>query len=632
MHGMMGMGMGWDQQKPKRPLTRETLLRILAFFKPYAVYAWGVLLTVVVMAALGVLPAYIVRAIFDNALNPAHPDGDLLNWLVIAFVAAPVISGLIGVWQNYLGVMMGQKVMYDLRNTLYSHLQRLSLRFFTSTRTGEVISRVVNDVNGVQDVVTGTFTSIVSNVLTLVVTAVAMFTIDWRLSLLSLCTLPLLIYPTLLVGRARYRISKDTQAKFASMSQILQETLSISGIVLVKSFMRQNFEVARFSKENADLMRLQIRGRMVGRWFFMLIGLFTAVAPALVYWFGGHEVIAGRMSIGDILAFTALVARLFLPVTTLLNVNTDVQSSLALFDRIFEYLDEKPEIVERPNPITPPQSAQRVEFSHVGFSYADGNRAALDDINFTMEPGTVTALVGPSGAGKTTITYLLPRLYDATEGQVCIDDYDVRDLCFEWLGEQIGIVTQETFLFNATVRENLRYGKPDATDEELIAAAQQAQIHGLIASMPNGYNTIVGERGYKLSGGEKQRIAIARVILKNPRILILDEATSALDSHSEAAVQAALANLMQGRTSLVIAHRLSTILSADQILFVQEGRIAERGSHAQLLTAEGLYSQLYERQFRNAQGEFAALPGSNGSNGHTPTLAEVAQKKVIAKE
>ena len=624
MHMMMGMGM--DQQKPKRPVTRATLLRILAFFKPYALYAWGVLLTVLVMAALGVLPAYIVRAIFDNALNPAHPDGDLLNWLVIGFVAVPIISGLIGVWQNYLGVMMGQKVMFDLRNSLYSHLQRLSLRFFTSTRTGEVISRVVNDVNGVQDVVTGTFTSILSNVLTLIVTAVAMFTIDWRLSLLSLCTLPLLIYPTLLVGRARYRISKDTQAKFATMSQVLQETLSISGIVLVKSFMRQGYEVARFSKENADLMRLQIRGRMVGRWFFMLIGLFTAVAPALVYWFGGHEVIAGRMSIGDILAFTALVTRLFLPVTTLLSVNTDVQSSLALFDRIFEYLDEKPDIVERPDPITPPQPAQRAEFSHVGFSYSDGNRPALADISFTMEPGTVTALVGPSGAGKTTITYLLPRLYDATEGQVSIDSYDVRDLSFKWLGDQIGIVTQETFLFNASVRDNLRYGKTDANDDELIVAAKQAQIHDLIASMPNGYDTIVGERGYKLSGGEKQRIAIARVILKDPRILILDEATSALDSHSEAAVQAALANLMQGRTSLVIAHRLSTILSANQILFVQDGRIAERGSHAQLLAAEGLYSQLYERQFRNAQGEFTALPATNGSNGHTPILVEGATK------
>ncbi len=618
MHMMMGMGM--DQQKPKRPLTRATLLRILAFFKPYSLYAWGVLLTVVVMAALGVLPAYIVRAIFDNALNPAHPDGNLLDWLVIGFVAVPIISGLIGVWQNYLGVIMGQKVMFDLRNTLYSHLQRLSLRFFTSTRTGEVISRVVNDVNGVQDVVTGTFTSILSNALTLIVTAVAMFTIDWRLTLLSLCTLPLLIYPTLLVGRARYRISKDTQAKFATMSQVLQETLSISGIVLVKSFMRQGYEVARFSKENADLMRLQIRGRMVGRWFFMLIGLFTAVAPALVYWFGGHEVIGGRMSIGDILAFTALVTRLFMPVTTLLNVNTDVQSSLALFDRIFEYLDEKPDIVERPIPITPPQPAQRAEFNHVGFSYSDGNRPALADISFTMEPGTVTALVGPSGAGKTTITYLLPRLYDATVGQVSIDSHDVRDLSFNWLGDQIGIVTQETFLFNASVRDNLRYGKTDANDDELIAAARQAQIHDLIASMPNGYDTIVGERGYKLSGGEKQRIAIARVILKDPRILILDEATSALDSHSEAAVQAALANLMQGRTSLVIAHRLSTILSADQILFVQDGRVAERGSHAQLLAAEGLYSQLYERQFRNSQGEFTALPtvnGSNGSNGHT---------------
>ncbi len=618
MHVMMGMGMGMDRQKPKRPVTRATLLRILAFFKPYARYAWGVLLTVVVMAALGVLPAYIVRAIFDNALNPAHPDGNLLDWLVIGFVAAPIISGLIGVWQNYLGVMMGQKVMFDLRNSLYSHLQRLSLRFFTSTRTGEVISRVVNDVNGVQDVVTGTFTSILSNVLTLIVTAVAMFTIDWRLSLLSLCTLPLLIYPTLLVGRARYRISKDTQARFATMSQILQETLSISGIVLVKSFMRQGYEVARFSKENADLMRLQIRGRMVGRWFFMLIGLFTAVAPALVYWFGGHEVIGGRMSIGDILAFTALVTRLFMPVTTLLSVNTDVQSSLALFDRIFEYLDEKPDIVERTSSITPAQPAQRAEFSHVGFSYADGNRPALVDISFTMEPGTVTALVGPSGAGKTTITYLLPRLYDATEGQLCIDGYDVRDLSFKWLGDQIGIVTQETFLFNASVRDNLRYGKTDANDDELIAAAKQAQIHDLIASMPNGYDTIVGERGYKLSGGEKQRIAIARVILKDPRILILDEATSALDSHSEAAVQAALANLMQGRTSLVIAHRLSTILSADQILFVQDGRIAEHGSHAQLLAAEGLYSQLYERQFRNAQGKFSALPAAIGSNGHTP--------------
>lgn len=623
MHGMM-MGMGFDRQKPKRPVTRETLLRILAFFKPYARYAWGVLLTVVFMSALGVMPAYISKAIFDSALNPAHFDGDLLNWLVLGFVAVPIVSGLMGVWQNWLGVVMGQKVMYDLRNLLYTHLQSLSLRFFTGTRTGEVISRLTNDVNGVQDVVTGTFTSIVSNVLTLVVTAVAMFTIDWRLTLLSLCTLPLLIYPTLLVGRARYRISKDTQTKMASMSHILQETLSISGIVLVKSFMRQALEVARFDKENVELMRLFIRGRMVGRWFFMMIGLFSAVSPAIVYWFGGHEVIGGRMSIGDIVAFTALLVRLFLPITTLLNVNSDVQSSLALFDRIFEYLDEKPDIVEKPSPITPPQPAQRVEFNHAGFSYGDATRKALEDISFTMEPGTVTALVGPSGAGKTTITYLLPRLYDVSEGQVCIDGYDVRDLSFAWLGEQFGIVTQETFLFNASVKENLQFGKPDASDEELIAAAKKAQIHDLIASMSEGYETIVGERGYKLSGGEKQRIAIARVILKNPRILILDEATSALDSHSEAAVQAALANLMQGRTSLVIAHRLSTILSADQILFVQAGRIAERGSHAQLLAAEGLYARLYERQFRQGLGDFSeevTTVVSNGSgNGHTPLV------------
>ncbi|HEY7093958.1 MAG TPA: ABC transporter ATP-binding protein, partial [Ktedonobacterales bacterium] len=441
-----------------------------------------------------------------------------------------------------------------------------------------------------------------------------------QLTLLSLGLLPVFVFLTTRVGAVRREVSKETQESLAEMSSMVQETLSVSGVLLTKTYGRQRQEIARFDKENQRLVGLQIRQQMVGRWFMMVIGTFFSIIPALVYLLAGYLAFGpGHSSsptqvaeiVGTLVAFTTLQTRLFFPVGALLNVQVELQGALALFERIFEYLDMPLEIVDRPNAatLTPDQVKGEVEFDDVTFRYrADSERPALDDVNFTAPAGKLTALVGPSGAGKTTMTYLVPRLYDVESGAVEIDGRDVRDITLESLGELIGVVTQETYLFHTTIRENLRYAKPDATDEDLERAARAAAIHERISELPEGYDTVVGERGYKLSGGEKQRIAIARVILKDPRILILDEATSALDTHSERLIQTALESVMQGRTTIAIAHRLSTILAADQILVVDAGRIVERGTHAELLAQGGLYARLYEEQFTSAQ-ELAALSG-----------------------
>jgi ATP-binding cassette subfamily B protein len=531
-------------------------------------------------------------------------------------IATPIISSALGLWQTYTNNTIGQGVMRDLRNSLYTHLQHMSLKFFTSTRTGEIQSRLSNDVGGVQAVLTDTASSILSNITVVISTVGAMFFISWQLTLLSLAILPFFLVLSRKVGKVRRRVSGETQESLADLTAHMQETLSVSGILLSKAFGRQAYEIERFEKENQRLSKLEVKRTMVGRGFFSLVGVFFSITPAFVYLIAGYLNVRGGTSpitTGEVVAFTTLQSRLFFPMGQLLNVQVEIQSALALFDRIFEYLDLEREIVDKDGAleISPDDVSGRVHFKDVWFRYErpittegeDERLWTIAGVDVVVPDGQLVALVGPSGAGKTTLTYLLPRLYDVNRGSVEIDGIDVRDIQLEALGEVVGMVTQETYLFNASVRDNLRYGNPDATDGEIEAAARAAHIWERISEMPEGLDTVVGERGYKMSGGEKQRLAIARVILKNPRILILDEATSALDTHSERLVQQALTPLVQGRTTIAIAHRLSTILAADTILYLDKGRVLERGSHAELLNKNGAYAALYHEQFSDGRVE-----------------------------
>ncbi|HZT96752.1 MAG TPA: ABC transporter ATP-binding protein [Chloroflexota bacterium] len=600
-------GLTRDDIGPVRPGTAR---RVASYFGPYKLQVVIVLVAILFIATLGLANPLLLKLIIDDAI--LHRSLSKLTLYAGLMIVIPIFTGLLGVGQTYLNNLIGLRVMRDLRNNLYEHLQAQSLRFFSDTRTGEIQSRLSNDVNGVQDVITNTATSVVSNITTTLTTVVAMFFLSWQLSVLSLGLLPVFLYITYRVGKIRREISKNTQKSMADMSALVEESLSVSGVLLTKVFGRQERSTQRFRTENQRLADLELRQQMIGRWFFMMISTFFSIAPALVYYLAGRIILSAPpghhtgVTIGTIVAFTTLQSRLFFPIGQLLQVQVQIQGSLALFDRIFEYLDLPIEIRSKPGAlVVDPQRTQgRVTFDHVDFAYdPEGTKLALHDINFEAEPGQLVALVGPSGAGKTTVTYLTARLYDVSRGAVKIDGHDVRDLELASLADIIATVTQETFLFHSTIRENLLFARPDASDAELAEATRAANIYDRIVDLPEGLDTVVGERGYRLSGGEKQRLAIARVVLKNPRILILDEATSALDTHSERLIQSALQPLTAGRTTLAIAHRLSTILRADLILMLQRGRIVERGTHAELLAQRGAYAALYHEQFADGRIE-----------------------------
>jgi ATP-binding cassette subfamily B protein len=659
-------GGGWfsyiryDEEQDRPSISWGLIRRTATYGRPYLGMILAMLGLILVITLLNLIPPLLMRAFIDKALP--QEDLRLLTLLALGMLAVPLITGLLGVGQRYFGAQVGEGVICDLRTALYAHFQRMSLRFFTNTQTGELISRLNNDVIGAQRAVSGTIVDVISSIITLVSVLLIMLRLEWRLTLLAVAVLPLFFVPARLLGRRLRAIVRQQLTLNSEMNAMMNETLNVSGALLVKLFGRATGEVLRFRSRAERVKAAGVRQAYMMRWFFLTVSLISAVGTVVVFWVGGLLVLQGSFTVGTIVAFTAYLGMLYGPLSSLTNARMDLSTSLVSFERVFEVLDLPVEIHDRPDALRLPVVSGEVRFESVSFSYQPGEDApgaaaglseverfghhgdsaapplsqeggrlpgqrgqtlahqtfevsedlkglpepeeevrwALRDVSFEVKPGQLAALVGPSGAGKTTITYLLPRLYDPTDGRIRIDGHDIRDLTLDTLAAQIGMVTQETYLFNDTIRANLLYARPEATEAEMVSACQAANIHEFIADLPDGYDTIVGNRGYRLSGGEKQRVAIARVILKDPRILVLDEATSSLDSQSEALIQQALEHIMLGRTSLVIAHRLSTVLSANTILVLDHGHLVEQGTHAELLALGGLYAALYETQFRLA--------------------------------
>ena len=597
--GLGPRGFLTDEEKQNMPtVTKELIFRILGYLKPYWLQFILVFVAILLSAVVGLYPSIITGRIVDQALG--GKDLALLIKLLLLAFGTVMASQIIGVVESYINSWISRRIIFDMKNQMYDHLQHMPHAFFTTEKQGDIITRMNTDISGVSSVISGTLTSIVSNIATVITTLVALFSMSWQLALVGIVVIPLLIIPTKAVGKTRWKLASESQAKADEMNQLINETLSVSGSMLVKLFTREKEEYDRFVKVNEEVTQLSLKETRSGSWFRVAMGMFGQIGPLLIYFAGGYFIINNldtTLTVGTITATVALVNRLYRPVESLLNIGVDFTRSLALFTRIFDYFDKVPAIVSPENGKKPEVKNADIKYEHVSFSYIP-EKPLLTDIVFTVPGGKMYAIVGPSGSGKSTVVNFLPRLYDVVGGKVTIGGVDVRDFDLQYLRDCIGVVTQETYLFNGTIKENLLYARESATDEEIEEACKIANIHDYIVSQPDGYNAVVGNRGLKLSGGEKQRLSIARVILKDPKILILDEATSALDSISENSIQEALEHMMEGRTSIVIAHRLSTILKADSILVVKDGVIAEQGTHDELLAKGGVYRELYETQFR----------------------------------
>jgi len=599
--GLGPRGFLTEEEKKNMPkVTKALLVRILSYLKPYWLQFMFVFIAILLSATVGLLPSIITGKIVDQAL--VGEDLMLLVQLLIMAFCAIGVSQLIGVLESYINSWISQRIIFDMKNQMYHHLQYMPHSFFTTEKQGDIITRMNTDISGVSTVISGTLSSIVSNVATVVTTLVALFSMSWQLALVGIAIIPLLILPTKSAGKTRWLLLSQSQEKNDELNQVINETLSVSGSMLVKIFTREEQEYEKFVKVNEEATAIALKERRSGKWFMVVMGMFSQLGPLLIYFVGGFLIINRidtALTVGTITATVSLINRLYRPVESLLNLQVDFTRSLALFTRIFDYFDRENTIVSPGDGQKPDVVMQPIEYSHVAFSYSP-DKPLLTDVNFTVPGGKMYAIVGPSGSGKSTVVNMIPRLYDVVGGSVTIAGVDVRDFDLQYLRQCVGVVTQETYLFNGTILENLRYAKDDATMEEIEAACRIANIHDFIVKQPKGYDTEVGNRGLKLSGGEKQRISLARTILKNPKILILDEATSALDSISENAIQDALEKMMEGRTSIVIAHRLSTILKADKILVVKDGIISEQGTHEELLALGGTYRELFETQFRQA--------------------------------